>query len=132
MQRRHDVERLTYRQLADLSSRTASWLETHAIAAGARVVLLAENDGVWCGAYLGVLRAGAVAVPLDTNYSAAQVAKLLVDCGASAIFTSGRFVALAREALRDYRDLPLAIIVRCCSAFARVACSNCPLEAHTW
>jgi long-chain acyl-CoA synthetase len=110
LQRRDDVERLTYRQLADLSSRTASWLETHAIAAGERVVLLAENDGVWCGAYLGVLRAGAVAVPLDTNYSAAQVAKLLVDCGASAIFTSDRFVALAREALRDYRDLPVAII----------------------
>ena len=101
---------MTYREMAELSSRAASWLDAHGITAGERVVLLAENDGVWCGTYLGVLRAGAVAVPLDTNYSGAQIAKLLKDCQASAVFTSDRFADLAREALREYRDLPLAIM----------------------
>lgn len=96
--------------MADLSSRTASWLDEHAIGPGERVALLAENDGTWCGAYLGVLRARAVAVPLDTNYSATQVAKLLTDCQASAVFTSERFADLARGALQLYRDLPVAIM----------------------
>ncbi|MGE5814950.1 MAG: AMP-binding protein [Acidobacteriota bacterium] len=110
LQRKHDVERMTYRQMADLSARAASWLDAQGVMAGERVVLLAENDGVWCGSYLGVLRAGAVAVPLDTNYNATQVAKLLTDCGASAVFTSERFADLARAALREYRDLPMAIM----------------------
>lgn len=101
---------MTYREMADLSSRAASWLDEHGIGAGERVALLAENDGVWCGAYLGVLRAGAVAVPLDTNYTATQISKLLKDCDGSAVFTSERFADLARAALREYREMPIAIM----------------------
>ncbi|MGE5779044.1 MAG: AMP-dependent synthetase/ligase, partial [Hyphomicrobiales bacterium] len=110
LQRKQDVERLTYREMADLSSRAASWLDEHGIGAGERVALLAENDGVWCGAYLGVLRAGAVAVPLDTNYTDTQISKLLKDCDGSAVFTSERFADLARAALREYREMPIAVM----------------------
>ncbi len=98
---------MTYRQMAELSARAAWWIDARDIEPGARIALLAENDGTWCGAYLGILRAGAVAVPLDTNYTPAQVAKLLKDCGASAVFTSDRFIANARAALELYQELPL-------------------------
>jgi long-chain acyl-CoA synthetase len=96
--RRDGVGSLTYRELAALAERAALWLASHGVRAGDRVALLAENDGPWCGVYLGVLRAGAVAVPLDTNYTAQQVTRLLDDCGASAVFTSARYRDIVCEA----------------------------------
>lgn len=99
LQRRDRVDRLRYRELAAIAGRAAAWLDARRVAIGSRVAILAENDGEWCGAYLGVLRAGAVAVPLDTTYSVEQVAKLLKDCGAAAVFTSDRFAETARAAV---------------------------------
>ena len=110
LQRRDRVDRLTYRELAAIASAAAAWLLARGVGKGDRVAILAENDGVWCGAYLGIMRAGAVAVPLDTNYTAAQVAKLLLDCRASALFTSTPLSETARAALAASRDMPLAFI----------------------
>jgi long-chain acyl-CoA synthetase len=110
LQRRDTVERMTYRELASKTGQAASWLTTHGVERGDRVAILARNDGSWCSAYLGILRAGAVAVPLDTNYSVDQLAKLLADCGAAAVFTSGQFDPAARAAIRLSGDVPIADI----------------------
>ena len=89
VQRRDRVDGFTYATLDAMAARTAAWLARSAIVArGDRCAILAENDAHWCAAYLGVLRLGAVAVPLDTAYKAAQVATLLNDSGARVIFTS--------------------------------------------
>jgi long-chain acyl-CoA synthetase len=110
LQRRDRVDRLTYAELAALAGRGAAWLTAHGVRRGDRVPIIAENDGTWCGAYLGVLRAGAVAVPLDTNYSSDQVAKLLKDCGASAVLTSRQFAPLAQAAMQLGAPRPIADI----------------------
>ena len=68
--------------------RWAAWLAAEGIAPGDRCAILAHNDAHWCAAYLGILKRGAVAVPLDTNYSAAQVATILRDSGATLLFVS--------------------------------------------
>ncbi len=70
IQRSGSVERFTYRQLCDMASAWAAWLAAEGIAPGDRCAILAHNDAHWCAAYLGILKCGAVAVPLDTNYSA--------------------------------------------------------------
>ena len=44
-----------------------------------------------------MLRLGAVAVPLDTAYKAAQVATLMKDSGARVMFTSERHLATVLE-----------------------------------
>lgn len=77
------------------------WLATRRIGKGDRVAILAENDGRWCAAYLGIMRRGAVAVPLDTAYSSVQVAKIVRDAGAVLLLASERFVETARDANRD-------------------------------
>jgi long-chain acyl-CoA synthetase len=110
LQRRDGVERLSYRELAALASRAASWLASHGIGRGARVPILADNDGTWCGAYLGILRVGAVAVPLDTNYSVDQIATLLADCDAAAVLTSEHFTSTACAAVGHARRAPVADI----------------------
>jgi long-chain acyl-CoA synthetase len=98
VQGRDGVEGFTYATLDAMAARTAAWLSTLPISRGERCAILAENDAHWCAAYLGALRLGAVAVPLDTAYKAAQVATLIVDSGVRVIFTSHRYVATVRQA----------------------------------
>lgn len=92
------VDALTYRQLHDLASAWCAWLVANGISPGDRVAVLAHNDPQWCAAYLGVLKLGAVVVPLDTNYSGAQVATIVRDSGASLLIVSDKLKSDAADA----------------------------------
>ncbi len=91
------VDRFTYRQLHDLASARAAWLASRGVTKGDRCAILANNDAHWCAAYLGILKLGAVAVPLDTNYSPEQVTTIVRDSGAKLIFVSEKFRINAAE-----------------------------------
>jgi long-chain acyl-CoA synthetase len=65
---------------------------------GDRCAILADNDARWCAVYLGLLRLGAIAVPLDTNYSAAQVATVLGASGARLLVAGTRLLPVAEGA----------------------------------
>ena len=101
------VERYTYRQLHDMASAWASWLGQKGIRPGDRCAILAANDAHWCAAYLGILKRGAVAVPLDTNYSPAQVATIVRDSGSKLVVASKTFELTARESGVPVVDLHL-------------------------
>ena len=98
MQRRDTVEALSFAELARLAERARARLAAKGLQRGDRCVILAENDARWCAAFLGILQTGAVAVPLDTNYAAKQIARLLQDSGARLLLASPRMEAVAREA----------------------------------
>jgi long-chain acyl-CoA synthetase len=98
IQRADRLDRFSYRQLHDMASAWSDWLASEGIAAGDRCAILAHNDAHWCAAYLGILKRGAVAVPLDTNYSATQVATIVHDSGAKLLFVSDKLTANATEA----------------------------------
>lgn len=90
------VETTTYGALESLAGHIAAWLTSRGIRAGDRVAILADNDARWIAAYLGALRIGAVAVPLDTAYKAPQIGTVLENCGARLLFTSPRYLDGAR------------------------------------
>jgi long-chain acyl-CoA synthetase len=97
VQGRDRVDGFTYATLDVMAARTAAWLSVATISREDRCAILAENDAHWCAAYLGVLRLGAVAVPLDTAYKATQIATLMVDSGVRIMFTSLRYLATVRQ-----------------------------------
>ena len=99
VQRKDHLERVSYRQLLEMAEAVARWLRAQGIETGDRCAILADNDARWCGAYLGLLRIGAVAVPLDTNYSPAQVQTVLTAAGARLIFCGTRLLDTGRQAL---------------------------------
>jgi long-chain acyl-CoA synthetase len=104
------VERVTYGELDGRAARVAAFLAGSGIGAGDRCAILGENGADWCAAYLGILRIGAVAVPFDTSYKTAQIAKLLEDSGAKVLFASDRFDAVARQAAPlELHILPLRL-----------------------
>jgi long-chain acyl-CoA synthetase len=100
VQRKDRVDVISYGRLREMAERTAAWLAVIEIAPGDRCAILADNDADWCAAYLGILRCGAVAVPLDTAYKASQVETLLRDSSARVFFTTPKYLDTVEEARR--------------------------------
>ena len=96
VQHKDRLEGFTYARLREMAERTAAWLAVIGIGPGERCAILADNDAHWCAAYLGVLRRGAIAVPLDTAYKASQVDTLLRDSGARVFFTTQKYLETVR------------------------------------
>jgi long-chain acyl-CoA synthetase len=118
IQKRDSIERHTYRELRDLAVARAAWLAAQGVGKGDRCAILADNDAWWCGAYLGILRLGAVAVPLDTNYSAEQIVTILRDAGARVLFVNERLKPTAREAVSGMAGVIVADLDLSASAHA--------------
>ena len=102
VQRRDEVETMTFAELARMAAQSRARLAAKGLSPGDRCVILAENDARWCATLLGILQIGAVAVPLDTNYAAKQIARLLEDCGARLLVASARMEPVARQAASLY------------------------------
>ncbi|MGH7351394.1 MAG: AMP-dependent synthetase/ligase, partial [Candidatus Methylomirabilales bacterium] len=67
----------SYGEVADQAHRLATFLRQIQISPGDRVALLAENRPEWCVAYLGIVAAGATAVPLDVQLGGQELENLL-------------------------------------------------------
>src|SRR5690349_2914935 len=95
------VESHSYAELRLMSESVGRWLRESGMSAGVRCAIMAGNGPLWVTAYLGVMSAGAVAVPLDTAFNAHQVNKLLWDCGASVIFTDAAHLSVVEKAVEE-------------------------------
>jgi acyl-CoA synthetase (AMP-forming)/AMP-acid ligase II len=70
------ADRLTYRQARQRSARAARWLLAHGVGKGTRVGLFFPNSVEWIVWWLAASRIGALAVPLSTLYTPAEIAKV--------------------------------------------------------
>jgi long-chain acyl-CoA synthetase len=101
----------TYAELRLLAERVAGLLVSLAAGKRTRCALVADNDANWCGAYLGILRVGGIAVPLDTSYRPGQIRTLIADSGAALAFTTPRHLPAVREALQGLASPPPVILM---------------------
>src|SRR3954470_17753339 len=88
----------SYAELRRVAEHLGAWLQSQGVSAGARCAILASNSPRWVAAYLGVMAAGCVAVPLDTAFKSDQVAKLLKDSGASMLFVDAAHLEIGAAA----------------------------------
>jgi long-chain acyl-CoA synthetase len=109
--RRHDSLTHSYADLFDTCERAAALLVRLGVRPGDRCAILADNDARWCAAYLGCLRLGATAVPLDTAYRPDQVRTVVADCGAAALWTSAKYLETARAAVSGLEAPPRLVLV---------------------
>ncbi len=79
--------RLTYAELDTLSDRLAAGLQRNGIAPGDTVALQLPNVPQFLIAYFGILKAGAVAVPMNILLKAPEVAFYLEDSAARLLIT---------------------------------------------
>jgi long-chain acyl-CoA synthetase len=95
----------TYGQLHDLCDRAAGGLRELGVRPGDRVSLYSPNRWEWVVAYHAALRAGAVVNPINVMLTPEEVAFVLNDCGAAAIFTSGDKAEVIAGLTRDVPSL---------------------------
>jgi len=83
----------TYRDLDERSRRIAGLLAERGVRAGDRVGIMLPNIPDFAAVYYGVLRAGAVVVPMNPLLKAREVTHYLADSGATVIFTGAMSTA---------------------------------------
>lgn len=97
---RLDGDELTFADLDDLSSRAAAQLRALGTAPGDRVAVLLPNTPVFAVLYYGILRAGAIVVPLNPMLKAGEIEHCLDDAGAALLFAWHQGAAEAVEGAR--------------------------------
>ncbi len=104
--------RLTYAELAPEVDRYARGFVAIGVEAGERVAIWAPNCAEWMLAALGVLRAGAVLVPLNTRFKGGEAAYIVRTSGATTLLTVRGFLGVDYPALLVGEDTgPLGRIV---------------------
>lgn len=99
----------TFRQAAVAVHSFTALLEREGIRPGDRVGLQSENRPEWGLAYMAILEAGAVVVPLDAQLKEQEVGEILATAGATHLVCSTRLHALA-VAVRETRLAELKLI----------------------
>jgi len=95
------LESLTYAELRQRSESVGRWLRESGMSTGVRCAIMAGNGPLWVASYLGIMSAGAAAVPLDTAFTALQVNKLLWDSGSAVIFTDSEHLPIVEKAVEE-------------------------------
>ena len=98
--------RLTYAQLRTQVRRAAAAMIALGVQPGDRVALWSPNTWHWVVACLATHYAGAVLVPLNTRYTAAEAADILARTEAPLLIAMGEFLGSDRAAALDRTALP--------------------------
>jgi len=105
----HGATRASYGSVDDLSHRLAGALVRAGIAFGDRVVLLAENSVDYVVGYYGVLRAGAIAVPLFPSTTDRELEYVLRHCDARGVIVGAQAAESLDRVCRRLNELRLLI-----------------------
>ncbi|BDG06967.1 AMP-binding protein [Anaeromyxobacter paludicola] len=105
-----EKERFTFGELRAFAEQTARHLAAQGVAKGDRVLLACENRPEWAAAWFGIVRAGAVAVPVDAALTRAELETLAQAASARLALLSEEVSARldAPAALGPARAVPLA------------------------
>ena len=106
----HEKIRATYGQINSDADCLASFLVQRGVKKGDRVVILMENSVEYVVAYYGILKAGAVAVPLGTDLKPDGLNPLLAELEPAAIITSTRFERLLQASDLNVANLNTLVI----------------------
>jgi acyl-CoA synthetase (AMP-forming)/AMP-acid ligase II len=82
-------DRIVYRDLWDRAARVAGGLRNAGISRGDRVAIRLGNSLDWCIAFWGIQLSGAIAVPVNTRFSEAEVDYVINDSGSKFVFMPG-------------------------------------------
>ncbi len=95
---------LTWARLEDEVAHIATGLGAHGIRAGQRVMIVVGNRIEFVTAYLGVLRAQVVAVPVNTRSAPGEVARMIANSGTRLVVVDETALDVVRAALVELAE----------------------------
>ena len=103
--------RFSYRRVADLTERLAAALTDLGAGEGRKVILYIPNSIQWVVAWLGILRAGGICVPITPIYTPHDLKYIAADSDAETVVCSDTNYGYVRKVL-DETPLRQVIIVK--------------------
>lgn len=103
--------RLSYVQLDEASNKMANALVDMGVGKGDRVVMLLFNSPEFVITYLGVVKMGGIAVPLDTKYKLAELASLFDDCQPRVMVVESQLLEPIAASIADFKSVTHVIKV---------------------
>jgi long-chain acyl-CoA synthetase len=89
--------RLSYRDLERAANRFANGLIALGVQKGDRVALILPNSPQFLIAFFGALKAGAVVIAFNPLYTAHEIERQLIDCGAETVVTMTKFYPQVKQ-----------------------------------
>lgn len=102
---------LTWAELEDEVARLATGLGVAGVVGGQRVMLVLGNRLEFVTTYLGVLRAQAVAVPVNPGSAVGELARMLDDSGSRVVVAEPATSDAVREAVAALDNPPRVVVV---------------------
>ena len=99
----------TYRDIYDQSSRIASLLRLNNIKSGDKVSVIMENNGFWPAAFFGIIRIGAISVPLNPYQEKDEICRLIKHSDSKLIITSAKNEQNVKELTRGL-NIPISSV----------------------
>jgi long-chain acyl-CoA synthetase len=103
--------RLSYAQLDEASNKIANALVGLGVGRGDRVAMLLSNSPEFVTTYLGVVKIGAIAVPLDTKYKLAELTSLFDDSQPKVLVAESPFLGPIARSLPEFKSITHVIEV---------------------
>jgi long-chain acyl-CoA synthetase len=101
--------RVSYRELDDQADAVATGLSALGLVGGNRTAFVMGNSVEFVAGYLGAVRSGVVAVPLNPSSTADELARVLADSGARACVTDAGSVDAVREAVSNLAGVRVVV-----------------------
>lgn len=105
-------QEFSYTTLLQQLETVAAGLLQRSVKPGTHCALLAPASPWWVAAYLGVLRAGGVAVPIDKELKTAELRHILYDSRAQLVFTEEAYLDTLLELAGDLPQLETIILLQ--------------------
>ena len=102
---------LTYHTLWNKVEQVAAGLIKIDFDPGEHAAILAPSSPRWIASYLGILRAGGVAIPIDKELKASELLRILSDCEARVLFAEGNQLETVLEILPDLPELKTLVLL---------------------
>lgn len=106
----HEGVTRRYAEIDDDANRFAHLLARAGVGRGDRVGLLANNGFEYVIAYYGILKRGAIAVPLNTAADGPTLRGFLADCEARALVAGPRFESAVTDAIGALPELRVLVV----------------------
>jgi len=97
---------LSFAQLDRGMDRVATALQRDGVARGTAIAIAAETSLDYAVVFLGVVRAGCVAAPLQPSATPGQLSAMIADCGAPILFHDSKSAAIDTPARKIALDDP--------------------------
>lgn len=101
----------SYGKIGEISGRIAAGMSHNGFQPGSHAALLAPSSPEWVMAYLGILKAGGVVIPIDRELKNIELSHVMAHCQAEVIFSDNDHLGTLLAMLEELPALRMIVII---------------------